>query len=80
VSAFEIMAVKMIGEKQVALTDFYTVAVERKASAIVTDSSHPLHSSFNVLPSGRRYKVPLVKKATYKKTFIPTAIDILNRK
>jgi len=50
VSAFEIMAVKMIGEKQVVLTDFYTVAVGRKASAIVTDSSHPLHSSFNVLP------------------------------
>jgi len=44
VSAFEIMAVKMIGEKQVALTDLYTVAVERKASAIVTDSSHPLQT------------------------------------
>lgn len=74
------IAGKIIGEKQVTLSDLYIVAVKRKASAIVTDSAHPLHSSFDLLPSGRRFKVPLAKKAKYKKSFIPTAVDILNRK
>ncbi len=70
---------KIIGERQTPLSDLFTVALKRKAFVIVGDSSHPLYRSFQLLPSGRRYKVPLVKRAKYKKTFIPTAIGILNR-
>ncbi len=73
------MASKIIGERQTPLSDLFTVALKRKAFAIVRDSSHPLYSSFQLLPSGRRYKVPLVKRAKFKKTCIPAAIGILNR-
>ncbi len=49
------VASKIIGERQTPLSDLFTVALKRKAFAIVGDSSHPLYSSFQLLPSGRRY-------------------------
>lgn len=70
------LAGNIIGKQQIPLSDLYIMAVKRKASPITLDIFHPLHDSFQVLPSGRRYKVPLVKKAKYKKSFIPTAIEI----
>ncbi len=73
------VASKIIGERETPLSDLFTVALKRKALAIVGDSSHPLYSSFQLLPSGRWYKVPLVKRAKNKKTFIPAAIGIVNR-
>ncbi len=59
------MVSKIIGET-ITSSDLFTVTLKTKASVIVGDS-------------GRRYEVPLVKRAKYKKTFIPNAIGILNR-
>jgi hypothetical protein len=40
--------------------------VERKTDSILLDPSHPLHGCFELLPSGRRYRVPLAKSFTPK--------------
>lgn len=56
----------------------YTCSVLRKATTITQDPTHPLHQSFQLLPSGCCYKVPLARKNVYKKSFIPTAITKLN--
>ena len=46
--------------------------------SILHDKTHPLHSCFQYLPSGRRLKVPLAKKNVYKKSFIPTAVSVIS--
>ena len=71
-------ASKVVGRKQRALTELYHVSVRRKSVAILRDDTHPLHSQLQYLPSGRRLRVPLAKKNLYKKSFIPSAVSILN--
>lgn len=63
------------GSWQTLLSDLYNCSVIRKATMITTDSSHPLHQSFQRLPSGRRYKVPLAWKNP--SLLIPSAVTIL---
>ena len=48
------------------LSGLQTQAVERKTNSILLDPSHPLHGCFELLPSGRRYRVPLAKSFTPK--------------
>ena len=72
------LAGKIIGSKQIQLSDLYHQAVTRKSFDILLDKTHPLNSEFEMLPSGRRLKVPLARKNVYKKSFVPSAISILN--
>ena len=72
------LASKVIGSKQRQLPELYYQAVKRKAVKIVSDNTHPLHESYEPLPSGRRFRVPLAKKNQYRLSFIPTSIRILN--
>ena len=72
-------ASKIIGSPQTQISELFNRSVIRKATLITEDPSHPLHHSFQLLPSGRRYKVPLARKNVYKKSFIPTAITTLNK-
>ena len=69
-------ASKIVGAGQLSLTDLYNMAVRRKARAIVADKSHPLSEYFKILPSGRRYKSPIAKKNTFRKSFLPMAVSI----
>ena len=73
------LAEKIIGNQQANLTCVYKQSVKRKALKVVACESHPLFGEFSLLPSGRRYRVPLAKKR-FKKSFIPSAIEILNGK
>ncbi|XP_036420865.1 interferon-induced very large GTPase 1-like [Colossoma macropomum] len=45
----------IIGNKLPALQDIYQAHCLRKIKKILSDSSHPLHSLFTILPSGRRF-------------------------
>lgn len=72
------MAGKIIGLGQYSLEDLYISAVRRKSLSIVSDPTHPLSDQFQLLPSGRRYRMPFAKKNAFKKSFIPTAVSILN--
>ena len=71
-------ASKVIGCSKIPLSDVYAKAIKRKASQIIADSAHPLHPLIRRLPSGRRFRIPLARKNSYKKSFIPSAIVVLN--
>jgi hypothetical protein len=72
------LAGKIIGLEQKPLSGLYELFVKRKAWKIVHDPTHPLHDAFQMLPSGRRFRVPLAKRNLYKRSFLPTAITVLN--
>ena len=38
----------------------------------------PLHSCFEIMPSGKRYRTPAFKRQLYNKSFIPFAVRFLN--
>ena len=59
---------------------YFDRAVLKKARQISVDASHPLNSEFELLPSGRRFRVPRVGRNIYKRSFIPHAIQVLNTK
>ena len=61
------------------LEKIYTQALRRKSLSILNDKSHPLNNHFQYLPSGRRLLVPRAKKNVFKKSFIPSAVAILNK-
>ena len=73
-------ASKLIGNNQKQLSSIYKDALKRKSTQILYDPAHPLNQAFQKLPSGRRLKVPLAKQNIFKKSFVPSAILILNAK
>ena len=61
-------ASKIIGDKRLSLPKFYIRSITNKATQVYKDPTHRLRSSFRLLPSGRRLKVPLARKNGYKKS------------
>uniref|UniRef100_A0A3Q3GD57 Reverse transcriptase domain-containing protein n=1 Tax=Labrus bergylta TaxID=56723 RepID=A0A3Q3GD57_9LABR len=49
-------AERIIGVPLPSLLDLYGTRLTRKATSIVRDPTHPSHSLFSLLPSGRRYR------------------------
>jgi Domain of unknown function (DUF1891) len=74
------LASKIIGRQQRQLSDLHHLFIKRKANKIWLDPTHPLHNSFELLPSKRRLRAPLARRNLYKRSFLPTAISILNSK
>jgi hypothetical protein len=74
------LAGKIIGCQQRQLSDLHHLFVKRKAKKIWLDPNHPLHDQFELLPSKRRLRAPLARRNLYKRSFIPSAISILNSK
>ena len=73
-------ASKLIGNNQKQLSSIYKDALKRKSTQMFYDPAHPLNQAFQKPPSDRRLKVPLAKKNLFKKSFVPSAILILNAK
>ena len=71
-------ASKIIGRPVPSLSEITDKALLRKAHSVSADSSHPLHSEFELLPSGRRYRSIRCKKAKYSRSFVPAAVNRLN--
>ena len=69
---------RLVGTKLKDLGELYTQALRRKSSSILNDQSHPLNNEFQYLPSGRRLLVPRARRNLFKKSFIPSAIAVLN--
>ena len=69
----------VIGDKQRALTLFCEQQIVRKARSIIANPSHKLNSKFKLLPLGRRYDVRLSRTNRRKFTFVPVAINLLNK-
>lgn len=72
------VAGKISGRSQVQLVDFYNRQVLRKATSVLLCSDHPLFNDFQLLPSGRRYKMTAVKTKRHKLSFVPSAIILIN--
>lgn len=68
---------KIVGCQHKSLDDLYITAGQRKALSIINDETQPLHSEFELHPSGWRYKVPLAKKKIYK-VHLSLIINIIN--
>lgn len=72
------LAGRIVGSEQRQLPDLYHQFARRKVSKIQLDQTHFLHNSFQMLPSGRRLRAPFAKRNLYKRSFVPSAINILN--
>ena len=72
------LAGKIVGHEQRSLSGLYELFCKRKEGKIIRDPTHPLHDAFQMLPSA--WLAPLAKCSLYRRSFIPTAISILNLK
>ena len=69
---------RIVGDNNMNVHELYMKALKRKAKHCTSDPKHPLYSKFELLPSRRRFRQPLAKKCIYKKSFVPSAIALLN--
>ena len=72
------IATKLINLKQKSLNDLYQQAISKKSRSVINDPIHPLHSCYEIMPSGKRYRTPAFKRQLYNKSFIPSAVRFLN--
>ena len=66
---------------QTSLPSIDTVYTSRclgKADSIIKDPTHPGHTLFHLLPSGKRYKSLRTRTNRLKNSFFPAAIRLLN--
>ena len=69
---------KVVGVRMVGLNELYERRVKNKGRKIADDEEHVLSKQYELLRSGRRYRVPKFMKARGKKSFIPQSIKLLN--
>ncbi len=72
------VASKIIGVTLPDVLTIYHRRVNSKAQDILQCSDHPLHAEFELLPSGRRFRLPKSKSNRLKNSFITQAITQLN--
>ncbi len=59
-------------------TLLYLSRVSKKAGKITLDPSHPAHSLFELLPSGRHYGALSTRTSRHRNSFFPEAIHLMN--
>ncbi|KAI4901271.1 hypothetical protein NFI96_004577 [Prochilodus magdalenae] len=59
-------------------TDIYTSRCRKRATCIMKDPTHPAHSLFVPLPSGRRLRSIKCRTNRLRNSFIPEAVRLLN--
>ena len=71
---------KIAGMNQQSLELLFHNKVLKKAKGIITDPTHVLHSCFDLLPSGRRYRSLVGKKIRTRNSLVFKSIDLLNKR
>ncbi|MCJ8733028.1 hypothetical protein PDJAM_G00218310, partial [Pangasius djambal] len=71
-------AQKIVGCPLPTLENLHSSRCLKKAQNIVKDTSHPGHSLFELLPSGRRHRLINARTNRLKHSFYPIAITALN--
>uniref|UniRef100_A0A3P9IGT3 Reverse transcriptase domain-containing protein n=1 Tax=Oryzias latipes TaxID=8090 RepID=A0A3P9IGT3_ORYLA len=71
-------AQKITGCPLLPLEELHSSRCLKKAQDILKDTSHPGHSLFELLPSGRRFRSIKTRTDRFKKSFYPVAITTLN--
>ncbi len=72
------MAAKVIGAPLPSILDIFLARCSSKTNSIVKDPTHPSHSLFQLLPSGRRYRSIRARSARLLNSFFPQAVRALN--
>ena len=68
---------KIIGRNQETLSNIHKKRTINKASQITQDNTHTLHTHYELMPSGRRYRASSLTKRG-SASFVPTSIRLLN--
>ncbi len=71
-------AERIIGTTLPTLQELYLSRVNKRAGKITLDPSHPAHSLFALLPSGRRYRALSTRTTRHRNSFFPQAIHLMN--
>ena len=71
-------AERIIGATLPTLQDLYSSRVRKRAGKIITDSTHPGHHLFELLPSRRRLRSLATRTSRHRNSFFPQAISLLN--
>ncbi len=72
---------KIMGVKQHPTPQaLFEETVNRQAQKIISDPTHVLHSEYQLLPSGRRFRVPMCRLNRFKNSFVPLSFKALNDK
>ncbi len=69
---------RIIGTTLPTLQELYLSRVSKRADKITLDPSHPAHSLFEPLPSGRRYRALSTRTTRHRNSFFPQAIHLMN--
>ena len=69
---------KVVGDTLPTLSFTYEKRAVRKARRVSGDTSHFLSQYIRRLPSGRRFEAPPVRTERHKRSFVPTAVRLLN--
>lgn len=72
------LPVKITGVRPPDVLTIYHRRVNSKAQDILQCSDHLLHAEFEVLPSGRKFRLPKAKSNRLKNSFITQAITQLS--
>ena len=70
---------KIVGEKQESMNVLYEKRVKVKGQRIASDCSHGMCKFYELLPSGRRFRIPKLKTLRCKNSFIPMSINFMNK-
>ena len=62
----------------VCINERFRSEVIRVAKCISRDPTHPLNVCFELMPSGRRWRMPVIRTSRFRNSFIPTAVRLLN--
>ncbi len=71
-------AERIIGTTLPTLQELYLSRVSKRAGKITMDPSHPAHSLFELLPSGRCYRALSTRTTRHRNSFFPQAIHLMN--
>ena len=70
---------KVVGVRQTGLSELYEKRAMRKGLQIMSDLCHILSQYHDTLPSGRRLRSFIAKKAKTLNSFVPMSIKIINK-
>lgn len=60
-----------------SLQDLFDETVRKEGLKILEDSEHILHGEYELLPSGRRYRLPNCKTNRFKFSMVPWSVKLL---
>jgi len=67
-----------LGVNTTSLEDLYKKSAILRCGIILKDDTHPLNRSYNLLPSGKRYRSAKSRTARYSNSFVPSSIRLIN--